>query len=339
MVADGDCCSVGFPVRRFVKYPSKSAIGYAPVQRQSLGLAVILTLIALRVGIGMHFFREGLNKLRDPKPFSAGFFGNAKGPFAETYRRQIWDPDGLARLDLKGTHDAWDQFRAQVESHYAFDPKQKAQASDVQKLTEDQLTEHFAVNADDIDEYHKNLSRREKYRSDRQRMETPSLRSQIEKIEGDLKKTRSKLMAPIDLMWQGYARDLNSIATAEQRRSGLLQLAKPGRKFMDSEGVDFVIPWFDATLGVLLIVGLATRPAALVAAAFLFSIVVSQWPTATDSIATWPQFVEALGLLVIAASGAGQYAGLDALCSLFCCRGRCSTAKSNTSPTASAKSA
>ena len=309
------------------------------MQRQSLGLAVILSLIALRVGIGMHFFREGLNKLRDPKPFSAGFFGNAKGPFAETYHRQIWDPDGLARLDQQGTHDAWDQFRAQVETHFSFDPKQKAQASEVQKRTEDQLTEHFDAKADDIDEYRKNLVRRDKYRSDRQRMETPGLHGQVEKIEGDLKKMRTKLVAPIDLMWQGYARDLNAIATAEQRRSGLLQLSKPGRKFMDSEGVDFVIPWFDATIGVLLIIGLATRPTALVAAAFLLSIVVSQWPTATDSIATWPQFIEALGLLVIAAAGAGRFAGLDAICSLFCCRSSCSTAKGNTSPTSNAKTA
>ena len=305
------------------------------MQRQSLGLAVILSLIALRVGIGMHFFREGLNKLRDPKPFSAGFFGNAKGPFSDVYHRQIWDPDGLARLDLKGTHDAWDQFRAQVEAHFAFDAKQKAQAADVQKRTEEQLVEHFDTNADDIDEYRKNIARRDRYRADHQRMETPSLHGQVERIEGDIKKMRPKLVAPIDLMWQGYARDLNAIASADQRRRGSLQLAKPGRKFMDSEGVDFVIPWFDATIGVLLIVGLGTRPVALVAAAFLFSIVVSQWPTASDSIATWPQFIEALGLLVIAAAGAGQYAGLDAICSVVCCRRCCSTG--NPSPTTSPK--
>ena len=111
-----------------------------------------------------------------------------------------------------------------------------------------------------------------------------------------------------------------------------------GRKFMDSETVDRIIPWFDATIGVLLIVGLATRPAALVAAAFLVSVVVSQWPTATDSIATWPQVIEALGLLVVAAAGAGRFAGLDAICSVVCCRRGCSTTASTTSPTANAKS-
>lgn len=281
--------------------------------RYSYGLAVILTLIALRVGIGMHFFREGLNKFRDPKPFSAGFFGNAKGPLASSYHNLVWDRDGLARLDYKKTIADWEQFRAQVERHYGFNDTQKKQAARFFKRSEDQLKEHFAMNAGEIDEYFKNLARRNRYLADRQRMEVPSLREQVEKIESELRTTKAKLVAPIDLLWQGLARDINSIASLEQRRAGLLSLERPGRKSFDSESIDKFIPWFDMTIGVLLITGLATRFAAAVGAAFLFSVILSQWPTSPGTIATWPQFVEMLGLLVVAATGAGRFAGIDGI--------------------------
>lgn len=282
----------------------------------------MLSLVALRVGIGMHFFREGLNKLRDPKPFSAGFFGNAKGPAADFYHAQIWDRDGLARLDRDAAIGAWDQYRARVASHYGFDEQQQKLAQEAQRRAEAQLNDHFDTNASDIDEYRKNVTRREAYREDRQRNEVPSLRDQVDKIDSEIRSKRTKLIPPIDLIWDGYQRDLNAIATPEQRSQGTLELTKPARRTLDSEGVDRFIPWFDATIGVLLIIGLATRPAALVAAAFLISVIVSQWPTASGAMATWPQFIEALGLLVVAAIGAGQFAGVDGILAA-CCPGCC----------------
>ena len=284
---------------------------------------MVLSLVALRVGIGTHFFREGLNKIRDPKPFSAGFFGAAKGPLADTFARMVWDRDGLARLDRKGTVDAWDQYRAQVESHYGFNDEQKKRAATVLKRTEDQLDYHLEVNASDIDEYRKSIERRDRYRADRQRMETPSLRDQVEKVEGEVRSKRGKLIGPVDLMWQGLARDLNALATPDQQRAGVLNLKKPARRTFDSEGIDAFIPWFDALIGVLLIIGLGTRVAAIAAAGFLFSVVATQWPTAPGAAQTWSQFIEALGLLVVAAVGAGKFAGLDGIIGKFCCRSCC----------------
>jgi uncharacterized membrane protein YphA (DoxX/SURF4 family) len=305
------------------------------VQKNSLGLTVILSLIALRVGIGMHFFREGLNKLRDPKPFSAGFFGSAKGPLADFYHGLVWDRDGQARLDRDAALQAWDQYRAQVEQHFGFDDQQKKLAASIQKRAEQQLNDHFEINAGEIDEYRKDVQRRDRYLGDRQRMETPSLREQVEKIDSDLRGKRAKLLTPIDQMWQGYERELNLLASGGHFRQGGLKLDKPGRRFFDTEAIDKFIPWFDATLGVLLIVGLATRPAALVAAVFLFSVLASQWPTAAGTTATWPQFIEALGLLVVAATGAGRYAGIDGICCTGCCRRGGSTAQGSAQGSAS----
>ena len=85
----------------------------------------------------------------------------------------------------------------------------------------------------------------------------------------------------------------------------------PQRRFMDSLTIDVIIRYFDLTVGICLIVGLFTRWVALAGAGFLFSVCISQWPLAPDAIPATYQFIEMLGMLVLAAVGAGQFAGAD----------------------------
>jgi uncharacterized membrane protein YphA (DoxX/SURF4 family) len=283
------------------------------VQPHRLGVGLIITLVALRVVIGMHFFREGVNKLREPRPFSGAFFANAKGPLATPFYNLVWDRDGLARLNLDSTITRWDQFEAQVEKHYGFDESQQERAEKIKEQYEAQLKEYLAAKSDDIREYRGNLARRSKYSRDPQRLEVPSLQAQNERIESEIRAKKPSLVNPIDAMWRGYARDLNAVATSQQRSGGSVSLPKPARRILDSDTIDAIIPWFDAVIGVLLVTGLLTGPAAVAGAAFLLSVAVSQWPTAPGAIASWPQVIEAIGLLVIAAAGAGRYAGFDAI--------------------------
>ncbi len=62
----------------------------------TVGLLTVLLMVALRVGIGWHFFQEGLAHKNDPKWTSEGFLRQAKGPLAEFYRQRLpsfhgWD--------------------------------------------------------------------------------------------------------------------------------------------------------------------------------------------------------------------------------------------------------
>ena len=65
----------------------------------------------MRVVIGFHFFTEGADKLKSPGWTSAGFLGNAKGQFADSFQNMVWDADGLARLDAKETEALWSHFQ------------------------------------------------------------------------------------------------------------------------------------------------------------------------------------------------------------------------------------
>ena len=66
-----------------------------------IGWLAAAAIALLRIGIGVHFLSEGWTKVDDPKPFSAAFFGNAKGPLAPLYKQMVWDADGVHRLDLE----------------------------------------------------------------------------------------------------------------------------------------------------------------------------------------------------------------------------------------------
>lgn len=283
----------------------------------------MVALVALRIGIGLHFFREGAAKLQDPKPYSAGFFGNAKGWMAPMFHQLVWDADGLARLDREQTVQIWDEFHVRASQHFGFDEEQAKKAQQIFAARTGQLDWFLDSQADKIDEYRNGLVRRAKNRADAARTEVASLKGQLAWIDGDMASLKKDLVPPIDRLWRGYELDINGLATSEQQRGGPLSIPKPDRRTLDSESIDGLIRYMDITIGVLLILGLFTRPTAIVAACFLASVIASQWPGSPGAVPVWPQLIELLGLVVLAAIGAGQVAGLDRflapICG-WCCR-------------------
>jgi uncharacterized membrane protein YphA (DoxX/SURF4 family) len=66
-----------------------------------------------------------------------------------------------------------------------------------------------------------------------------------------------------------------------------------------------------------LLLGLFTPVAALVAAGFLGSVFLSQYPPASGPSSSYYQLIEGLACLVLASTGAGRFAGLDYFIHLF----------------------
>lgn len=272
------------------------------------GFAAV-TIAMLRFGIGVHFLAEGWTKLENPKPFSGGFFSNAKGPLAPLYKGLVWDADGLYRLDLDTTTEEWDTYLQRLESHYGFDEKQKMAAADLVKRYKDRLRAFLASKSDTIEEYSLWLERRDKNATDPAR-KLASLQTHDARIAGETRKLWTELIPPIDRVWKDLENDLNALATDEQwTQHGRLAISKPGHAFGDSESMDQIVPWFDATIGACLILGLFTRPAAIFAALFLASVCASQ--LAPGGMPIYNQAVEMLALVALAAIGAGRFVGLD----------------------------
>jgi uncharacterized membrane protein YphA (DoxX/SURF4 family) len=277
----------------------------------SISRLAAAAIVLLRVGIGIHFLAEGVTKLSEPKPFSGGFLANAKGPLAPLYRGLVWDPDGEYRLDDKTTFAEWDDYRNRVVSHYGFDDKQKKEAERVLKDYEARLKQFLSANRDEIVEYRHWIDR-QKANADDPTRQLASLRAHDARIAAETRKLRSQLIPTIDILWKDLENDLNALATQQQwEQHGRLSIGKPGRGLVDSETMDFIVPWFDTVVGACLILGLFTRPAALLAAAFLASICAAQWPLLSGAVPIYNQAVEMLALLALAAIGAGRFLGLD----------------------------
>jgi uncharacterized membrane protein YphA (DoxX/SURF4 family) len=265
----------------------------------------------LRVGIGVHFLSEGLTKLRDDRPFSAAFFGNAKGPLAPMYHRLVWDADGLYRLDANGTKAHWDHYRNRVVSHYQFDAAQRARAEQILNDHVERLNFAIGSRADDVNQYYAELKRRDANKADPTRS-LASLRAHDARIAQERSQLIGPVLADVDRLWKSLEDSLNDLATTEQWQSaGRLPIGKIGRRTMDSEFMDGVIPYFDMAVGLCLILGLFTRPAAILGGLFLASVCLSQWPGAEGAVPIYYQAVEMLALFALAAVGAGQFAGLD----------------------------
>ncbi|MGI9517041.1 MAG: hypothetical protein ACR2NP_08355 [Pirellulaceae bacterium] len=97
---------------------------------------VLVSLLILRVVIGLHFYSEGVTKIRSGKFSCAGFLGQANGPWAGFYRGLLDDYDGRVRLciapvqpdpgvkdsiDTEATIAIWRDFVEQASAEFQFD--------------------------------------------------------------------------------------------------------------------------------------------------------------------------------------------------------------------------
>ncbi len=118
--------------------------------------------------------------------------------------------------------------------------------------------------------------------------------------------------ALFDEMTPLMAGDDSSRTTAKRIRGALAE-----RSWLNH--IDWLVTWTVLLSGIGLFLGLFTRVAAIAAACFLLSVIVSQppWVAGSDTTYFFYQLVEVISLLIIAAVGAGQWAGLDSLAKAF----------------------
>lgn len=298
--------------------------------RTQLGPLAAVAIVALRLAIGLHFMMEGLDKIRAPKPFSsAGFLTNAKGPFAPLYKASLTDPDGYQRLNADATLGYWTTYRDRVARHYRFDEGQVSQTEKLLARADERLREFFDENRETLDEYYKQLERRDANATKPERAGMEGLQTQDAKIAGDWMKLKGQLLSKMDALWKNVETDFNNVATPEQRAAagGPLAIGKFTRSGpFSADFADWFIPWFDLTVGVCLIVGLFTRSAAVLAGLFLATVCAAQWPGYPGAAPIYYQTVEMLALFALAAVGAGKMASIDAL--LCDCWRTCRASKS-----------
>ena len=304
---------------RLFLVPLRLVTGWGrPLRR--LGFLATCMLVLLRFCIGFHFYSEGMDKMSGD--FDAGvFFANARGPLAGHYQGQVWDWDAHIRLDKERTEKHWANFRERLKKHYGFDDKQGRLVDLAFVRAQTQLTWILSSNTEDIEEFELGRSRLAQLDSDATRDGVDSLGKQRDTIRKEWRQLITPILKQIDATWENLEREANAVATPQQRLArGEYSLTKPRDQAIDTSVINPIIPYFDLLIGICLIFGLFTPAVALVATGFLGSVFLSQFPPVTGPGSTYYHMVEAAGCLVLAATGAGRYAGIDFILYAICGR-------------------
>jgi len=289
-------------------------------QYYNIGRFAVWTIVLLRLAVGWHFFMEGQSKVNEGDFSSKGFLSAAKGPLAPLYHQAIWDYEGKIRLDEPAITAIFNGYKQKLVDYYVFTAEQTKAAEEVNESAIAELEEVFDQWDEDIFKFNQGQERIEQMNGDPMRLFVASMRSQKETIETQRLNSVRPALGAIDKVMSNYELQMNKIATDEQRKlpdnKGLkpnLPMELPGASFLRTDLVDKIIPIFDMVIGILLIVGLLTRVASLAAAAFLISVVLSQFPGFAGTTPTYYQAIEAMACLVLFSTDAGRYAGLDFL--------------------------
>ena len=297
-----------------------------------LGLLAIIALVFLRFVVGFHFYMEGTAKVRDGGFSSTGFLSSAKGPLAKTFQSMLPDFDGEIRLDTGKDKDkpetkddyksgamkqAYDGFVDEASKVYQFTEEQVGDAKKIVEETRKLLVENYKSYAAEIEEYKNGMARVASLEKDVMRTNVASMRKQRDETETKWRALAKPALSDIDKITAEFEKRINDLATEEQstveKKKIYVSFKFPGSPPVDVRLIDKIIPIFDMSVGILLMLGLLTPVAALAAGLFLASVVLTQFPGSHGSIPTYYQAVEMLACFFLAFSDAGRYAGLDFL--------------------------
>lgn len=166
----------------------------------------------------------------------------------------------------------------------------------------------------------------------------------LERQWSELQALRSKVTGPIKALEKDLKDDARKLLTSEQLALGPVALPKTKIDRINQQTIAGL-----TILGVCLIAGLLTRPAAVMGAVMMvmFYLPMPPWPGVPEAPGPEHSFIinknliEAIALLAIACLPTGQWFGVDSLWTRFlcrnkCCGGACSTTTAATAPTTSA---
>lgn len=249
---------------------------------------------------------EGSKKFQTGDFSSAAFLRNAKGPLADNFRSMVHDIYGTERLNKKFIAIRAAGYRDMATNYFGKDLEPKFQ--DQLKKYLGRINYYFEDKAEDIDEYFNELAVFEAKRRNESYRGVAHYEDRLSEKDKELYGKLNKWTKDIATYEADYIDDLNRIGRQATESTGGIYQVNPNQG-----KIDVAVAWVLTVSGLLLMVGLFTRLAALAVAGFLIQVILAQWPLAygADTTYTYYQSVEVIALLLIAAIGAGKFAGLD----------------------------
>jgi len=291
--------------------------------RQSIW-TVLFALLFLRLVIGLHFFSEGLTKIQSG--FScANFLKQAKGPLADHFHSLVDDYDGHFRLcinqqkeiDPRMTFAVWSDFVESAKESRDFSEEQRVEADRALDRAKTYLSNFLETNRVELlawVEAETSLSGFQRDADNRYQAanQVDSLYDQVQTISTDRNKTASPWLKEVEQTWDDLEQRINQVDGTSTLGPSALALNRPFAEADSPQAIiDRFLPWFDVTVGFLLVIGLFSRLAAAAGIGLLIGVVATQpfWVAGVTN--TYYQWIEIASLLVLIATAAGRFGGLD----------------------------
>ena len=287
-------------------------------------------LTFLRIVIGLHFFLEGSSHLRDPAWSSAGFRKAAVGPLASFLKTDLpetgdWKGTlgSVSSADVVVVADAADSWRSSiVEEWKMLGERRKAvlsrsgwaapadlteMSSSALRAADKKLASMLDYANEDLRDYCRQVIRLNTTENSAMAQGVPFMRDRVADKEQELAGQKTGWMEEANAVGRELVAAWNEPLSAEERRIADTAV-EPTRLWK----ADRFVSWSLATIGACLVIGIFTKFNAIGGVFFLLSVVASQpfWLPAAQ--ATYDQWVEIAGLLVLASVPLGAWAGIDA---------------------------
>lgn len=195
---------------------------------------------------------------------------------------------------------------------------QRKQAAEVLRREEQNLADYLAEQALEMQDYQHQLWRLENDLSEPSAREVPFRQERIAEKESEVARLPQPWIAEIRAYDRYLSRGLRMLLTTEQRMAGpgaaVTRISSDPQVLAMIRNNQLIIIVI-VGVGFCLLTGFCTPMAALAGAAFLLMVMASQppWVPGAKSEFFYYQLIEFAALLLLAATFAGKYAGLDSL--------------------------
>ncbi|RIK72424.1 MAG: hypothetical protein DCC67_19310 [Planctomycetota bacterium] len=195
--------------------------------------------------------------------------------------------------------------------------QQKSAAKERLEFRRQQLADYLAEQNDAIAEWEHELWRLEQMKADGGAVDLPFLGTRIEEKQAETTAASAAWIAQVQEIEQAFRNDLRGLLSEEQSADASVASAVDAALRDENDRklhfMNVAVTVVVTGVGVLLLVGLFTRAASVLGIGFLLSVMATQppWVPGANNPVFYYQLVEIAGLVVLVASGAGRWAGLD----------------------------
>jgi uncharacterized membrane protein YphA (DoxX/SURF4 family) len=212
--------------------------------------------------------------------------------------------------DWKATVDAFKQLPDMSDA-------QKKAADEALAARQEQLKDYLTSQAKEIGEWKNELARLRDWEAGAGAESIPFEMNRIKEKRSETAAASAPWIEQVRTIERGLNRDLRQILNAEQAKNrGITEQVDSVLADADDvrmHRINVAVTCLVIGIGVCLVLGLFTRLASLAGILFLLAVIATQppWVAGAKTEVFYYQVVEIAGLLVLFASAAGRWAGLD----------------------------